>query len=61
MNAYGGSQSAERKIALLNASSYVEVLTSLRANRGLSLLFTPASPTRLERHGRTRSSLGIAR
>jgi TonB-linked SusC/RagA family outer membrane protein len=41
INTYGGSQSADKKIDLLNAKQYVEVMNENRVNRGLTPRYTP--------------------
>lgn len=39
INSYGGTQEAERKVALLNASEYVTLMNEGRANQGQAPLF----------------------
>jgi TonB-linked SusC/RagA family outer membrane protein len=41
LSTYGGSQSAEKKIALMNSKQYVEVMNENRVNRGRTPLYTP--------------------
>jgi TonB-linked SusC/RagA family outer membrane protein len=41
LSTYAGSQTAEKKIALLKSREYVEVMNESRVNRGLTPRFTP--------------------
>lgn len=48
VSTYGGTQNVDRKLDLLNASQYVEVMNEARTNQGQALRFTacPAPATR---------------
>jgi TonB-linked SusC/RagA family outer membrane protein len=43
LSAYGGSQKVEKKLGLLNASQYVELMNEARTNQGLAIRFQPGT------------------
>ncbi|HEY9225527.1 MAG TPA: hypothetical protein VIP11_02690, partial [Gemmatimonadaceae bacterium] len=43
VSTYGGNQTVEKKIELLNASQYVEVMNEARTNQGQAIRFQPCA------------------